>query len=151
MIGRHFSEIVGGDAYSLDKPLMDRGGGANRDLQRFTESDQGQDTGTGYCWCPTKDSSGRVLGLYMLGVGISDIKRTKPSSRAKRNFAWQWTVAADGYIDASYRYQLINRRVEEMFGKTREQLVGRDLKNSSAKGVTTMLSPVGTAPWRVRR
>ncbi|MBL8512515.1 MAG: PAS domain-containing protein [Betaproteobacteria bacterium] len=132
VIGRHYGEIVDQDAYALDKPLVDRGlSGEPVTFERFIGG--GSDSGHWYrvLLVPDKDHTGRVLGLYMLGVDISDIKHAQEALRAREE---ELRVAMDSlphpmvYIDAGYKYRLINRRVEEMFGLSREELVGRDLK-----------------------
>ncbi len=132
VIGRHYEEVLANVAHALDKPHVDRAlEGEALTFERQIDSPTGESVWYRVLLVPDQDAQGQVLGLYMLSIDVSDIKRAQESLRAREE---ELRVAMDSlphpmvYIDADYRYQLINRRVEEMFGLSREQLIGRDLK-----------------------
>ncbi|HEX4858885.1 MAG TPA: PAS domain-containing protein [Usitatibacteraceae bacterium] len=98
--------------------------------REVTHADAGR-RGMKFVLVPDIDATQRVQGVYAMGIDVTDLQVARDEIAEREN---ELRVAMDSlphpmvYLDASLRYRLINRRVEEMFGLPREQLVGRDLK-----------------------
>ncbi len=132
VIGRRYEEILESGASALEGAHIERAFlGESVTYERVVNGESAAGNWFRVLLVPDKDPEGRVLGLYMLGVDITDIRQAQEALKAREE---ELRVAMDSlphpmvYIDANYRYQLINRRVEEMFGMAREKLVNRDLR-----------------------
>jgi diguanylate cyclase (GGDEF)-like protein/PAS domain S-box-containing protein len=131
VIGKRLDDILSAEAFKADKANIERAfAGEHVTFERPYENANGER------WfrvilTPDRAADGRVPGIYVIGIDIDDTRRAQAAIEARES---ELRVAMDSlphpmvYIDANYRYQLINRRVEEMFGLGREQLLNRDLK-----------------------
>ncbi|MBL8520706.1 MAG: PAS domain-containing protein [Betaproteobacteria bacterium] len=132
VIGSHYRDVIPAPELAVDDAFLMRAlAGEKVTYERQAATRVGDLRWYRVVLVPDRDREGRQAGLYMLSIDITDIKTAQEALQAREA---ELRIAMDSlphpmvYIDASYRYQLINKRVEEMFGLTREQLVNRDLK-----------------------
>jgi diguanylate cyclase (GGDEF)-like protein/PAS domain S-box-containing protein len=132
VVGRTLAEILPAAELAADEPHIARAlAGASVTYEHRYATTDGEARWFRVMLAPDMAPGGRVLGLYVVAIDIDDTRRARETLEASEN---ELRVAMDSlphpmvYIDANYRYQLINRRVEEMFGLTRQELLNRDLK-----------------------
>ena len=79
-------------------------------------------------YLPHIDPNGKVLGVYALLV---DITGRVAAERELRENERQLRLITDNlpghfiYFDAGLRYRYVNKQVEDLFGKPREEIIGR--------------------------
>lgn len=79
---------------------------------------------------PDIGPDGHVQGLYVVGTDIHDIRTAHvelESSEAELRTAMDSLPYPMAYVDKSYRYRLVNRRLEILVGKRRDEIIGKDV------------------------
>ncbi len=79
---------------------------------------------------PDFGPNGIVQGLYVVGTDIHDIKTAQVELERRElelSNAMDSLPHPMGYFDKSYCYRLVNRSVETLLGKSRDELIGKHL------------------------
>ena len=131
VIGRTTAEVLGIEAADLAAPLVKRA------LDGYTVVYEGlvETVGAGPRWhrvrtVPDIGPNGRAQGLYVVGTDIHDIRTAHVElerSEAELRNAMDSLPYPMAYVDNTYRYRLVNRRLEALLGKSRDELIGKDL------------------------
>jgi len=132
VIGRTTEEVLGAEAARLADPHVARAlAGQTVTYERLVNNAEGQKRWFNIRTVPDMDRFGQVQGLYVVGMDIHDIKMAKETAEASEA---ELRAAMDSlpypmvYVDRDFRYRMVNKRLEAMLGKTREQLLGKDLR-----------------------
>jgi diguanylate cyclase (GGDEF)-like protein/PAS domain S-box-containing protein len=106
VIGRTAEEILGVEAAQISAPHVARAiAGETVSYERKVRAADGSERWFHIRMVPDIGYDGQVQGVYLDSIPHPMV-----------------------YIDQNYRYQLVNKRVEEMLGVPRESLLNRDLK-----------------------
>ena len=132
VVGKTTEEILGIDAARFAEPYVERAfAGETVNYERLVNSADGQARWFSVRSVPDMDKDGRVQGLYVVGIDIHDIKlaqATLESSEAELRIAMDSLPHPMVYVDRDFRYRMVNKRVEAMLGKPREELLGKNLR-----------------------
>lgn len=80
---------------------------------------------------PYRDAAGNVIGLIGISRDISDRKKAEQATRDSERLLrllMDSIPAFTAYVDASERYRWVNKVHEQWFGQTRDQIVGRTIR-----------------------
>ena len=131
VIGKTSAEILGDNAAQLAEPHVERAfKGDTVVYERLVKTANGTERWMRVRTVPDLADDGTVQGLYVVGVDIHDAKATQDALRTSET---ELRSAMDSlphpmsYIDRSFKYQLINKRLEQVLGKTREQVIGTEI------------------------
>ncbi len=132
VIGRTGLEVLGAETERIAAPYVARAiAGETVSYERLLHSFDGTARWFHIRMVPDIGFDGRVQGVYIVGMDIHEIKLAQATLETSES---ELRVAMDSiphpmvYLDRNYRYQLVNKRVEEMLGLPRDQLLNRDLK-----------------------
>ncbi len=132
VIGKTTEEILGADAVRFADPYVVKAlAGETVAYERLVDSADGQTRWHNVRTVPDMDADGCVQGLYVVGIDIHDIKlaqATLESSEAELRIAMDSLPHPMVYVDREFRYRMVNKRVEAMLGKPREELLGKNLR-----------------------
>ncbi len=133
VIGRTSEEVLGTDAARLADPFVARAlAGETVTYERLVHSADNSDRWFRIRTVPDTDPTGRVQGLYVVGMDIHDIKlaqETLQTSEAELRIAMDSLPYPMVYVDREYRYRMVNKRLEAILGKPREEILGRNLRD----------------------
>jgi diguanylate cyclase (GGDEF)-like protein/PAS domain S-box-containing protein len=130
VIGRTTEEVLGHEASELAKPFVKRAlAGETVIYERLVAT-----VDAGLRWhrvrtVPDIGSDGKTQGLYVVGTDIHDIRTAHvelAGSEAELRSAMDSLPYPMAYLDRSCHYRLVNRQLEVLIGKRREEIVGRD-------------------------
>ena len=131
VIGRTTEEVLGREAAALAAPFVKRAlGGETVVYERLVNT-----IAAGPRWhhirtVPDIGPDGKAQGLYVVGTDIHDIRMAHvvlENSEAELRSAMDSVPYPMAFIDSSYRYRLVNRQLEKLVGKSREELIGNHL------------------------
>lgn len=131
VIGKTSEEVLGREAADFAAPFVKRAlNGETVVYERLVGT-----VGAGPRWhrvrcVPDVGPNGNVQGLYVVGTDIHDIQTAHvelENREAELRSAMDSLPYPMAYIDKSYRYRLVNRPLETLVGKRREELIGKDL------------------------
>ncbi len=132
VIGRTRDEVLGIEAARLGKPYIAKAlAGETVTYERLVQLFNGDKRWFGVRAVPDVDGNGQVQGVYVVGMDIHDLKlvqATLETSEAELRIAMDSLPYPMVYVDRDYRYRMINKRVEVMLGKSRDELLGKDLR-----------------------
>ena len=128
IVGKTSAEVLGTPAAQFAAPYVERAfNGESVVYERLVKHARGRDRWIRIRTVPDFSADGVVQGIYVIGVDINDAKAIQDA--LKRNEA-ELRSAMDSfphpmsYVDSSFKFQLVNKRLEDVLGKTREQLIG---------------------------
>ena len=131
VIGRTSEEVLGREASDLAAPFVKRAlAGETVVYERLVTTIESGPRWHRVRTVPDVGPNGKVQGLYVVGTDIHEIRSAHAeleSSEAELRNAMDSLPYPMAYIDKSYRYRLVNRRLESLVGRTREELIGKDL------------------------
>ncbi len=131
VIGRTSEEVLGREAAELAAPFAKRAlAGETVVYERLVATIEAGPRWHRIRTVPDMGPNGEVQGLYVVGTDIHDIRTAHEeleSSEAELRSAMDSLPYPMAYIDKSYRYRLVNRRLETLVGKQRHELIGKDL------------------------
>jgi diguanylate cyclase (GGDEF)-like protein/PAS domain S-box-containing protein len=132
VIGRTSEEVLGTEAAAFATPFVLRAlAGETTSVERLIQVAPGNARWFHIRMVPDVAFDGRVQGIYLVGMDIHEIKLVQATlelSEAELRIAMDSIPHPMVYIDRDYRYQLLNKRVEELLGRSRDELVGKDLR-----------------------
>ena len=131
VIGRTTEEVLGRDAAELAAPYVKRAlAGETVVYERLVATIEGGPRWHRVRTVPDLGPDGKAQGLYVVGTDIHDIRSAHTElerSEAELRSAMDSLPYPMAYVDKTYQYRLVNRRLEALLGKTRDELVGKDL------------------------
>ena len=131
VIGRTTEDVLGLAAAELAAPFVKRAlAGETVEYERLVVT-----VGGGPRWhrirtVPDVGPNGVTQGLYVVGTDIHDIRTAHvelESSEVELRSAMDSLPYPMAYVDKSYCYRLVNRQLEAVIGKPREELIGKHL------------------------
>ena len=131
VIGRTTEEVLGLEAAEFAAPFVKRAlAGETVVYERLVASADGTPRWHRIRTVPDLGPDGKAQGLYVVGTDIHDIKTAHvelESSEAELRSAMDSLPYPMAYVDKSYQYRLVNRCLETLVGKHRDELIGKDL------------------------
>ena len=129
VIGKTSEEVLGNEAARLGDPYVARAiAGETVTYERPVTHPDGQRRWFRIRTVPDKASDGTVQGLYVVGMDIHDIKLAQAvleTSEAELRNAMDALPHPMAYMDKTYCYRLLNKQVESLMGKPRDELLSR--------------------------
>ena len=132
VIGKTVIEAFGNEVAEFVTPYMERAfKGEHVAYERLTNYPV---RGSRWVRCrlvPDRRDDDRVAGVYGVLTDIHDIKlaqATLESSEAELRIAMDSLPHPMVYVDRDFRYRMVNKRVEAMLGKPRDELLGKNLR-----------------------
>lgn len=134
VIGKTYMEVIGAEAAAVATPLLDRAFAGETVVYERLVSLAG--TANNKRWfriraVPDFGADGVVQGIYLVGVDIHDIKTAQDMLRtneAELRQAMDSLPYPMAYVDKALTYQFVNRTMESLMGKTRDDLVGSSMQ-----------------------
>ena len=131
VIGKTTEEVLGREAAAFAAPCVKRAlNGETVVYERLVASAGGAPRWQRIRIVPDLGPDGKTQGLYVVGTDIHDIKTAHvelENSEAELRSAMDSLPYPMAYVDKSYRYRLVNQRLETLVGKRRDELIGKDL------------------------
>ena len=131
VVGKTSAEVLGEDAARLAAPYVERAfKGETIVYERLVTFANGEQRWMRIRTAPDTLSDGTIQGIYVVGVDIHDTKlaqETLKNSEAELRLAMDSLPHPMSYIDQSFKYQLINKRLEDVLGKTRAEMIDREI------------------------
>jgi diguanylate cyclase (GGDEF)-like protein/PAS domain S-box-containing protein len=143
IIGRTSAEVLGQVAADLAVPHVERAfRGETVVYERLVSVPAGTPGVNVERWhrirtVPDFGADGCVQGIYVVGIDIHDIKTAQDvlrTNEAELRQAMDSLPYPMAYVDKSLTYQFVNRSMEAMVGKSREEMVGA--------AIPTLFSPL---------
>ena len=131
VIGRTTAEVLGREIADFATQFVKRAlGGETVVYERLIDT-----VGAGPRWyrirtVPDIGPNGTAQGLYVVGSDIHDIRTAQlelASREAELRNAMDSLPYPMAYVDRSFRYRLVNRRLELLVGKSRDEILGKDV------------------------
>lgn len=145
MLGRRVAEIVGESGYRELQPHIEAAlDGQQVTYEQVRTRPDGSKRTYHTKYLPHIDGSGEVLGCYALLV---DITERVFAERELQENERQLRLITDNlpghfiYFDAGLRYRYVNNRVEQLFGKPREDIIGRHSRDIQGEAAYKALVP----------
>ncbi len=137
IIGKTTEDILGADAATETDAYFERAiKGETVVYERLISNVQGHFRWFRVRIVPDFAVEGHVQGIYLIGIDIHDVKlaqETLTREKAELREAMDSLPYPMSYVDRQYRYQLVNRSLETLLGKTREELIDKDLQTVNAR------------------
>jgi diguanylate cyclase (GGDEF)-like protein/PAS domain S-box-containing protein len=135
VIGKPYADVIGAEAAAVASPLLDRAFAGETVVYERLVSIANASHEESKRWfriraVPDFGADGVVQGIYLVGVDIHDIKKAQEMLRANEAELRQAMDSLPypmAYIDKSLTYQFVNRTMESLMGKTRDDLVGTSM------------------------
>lgn len=131
VVGKTSGEVLGHAAAQLASPYVDRAlQGETVSYERLVKLASGDERWMRIRTVPDLGAGNAVQGIYVVGFDIHDAKNIEAAlktSEAELRLAMDSSPHSMSYVDRSFRYQLVNKQLETVLGKTREQLIGTDI------------------------
>jgi diguanylate cyclase (GGDEF)-like protein/PAS domain S-box-containing protein len=132
VIGRTSEEVLGFEAARLADPYVAKAlNGETVTYERLVLIASGEKRWFRIRTVPDIDHTSRVQGLYVVGMDIHDIKlaqETLQTSESELRSAMDSLPYPMVYLDRDFRYRMVNKRLEVILGKSREELLGKNLR-----------------------
>jgi len=132
VIGKSFREVLKPEVVEFAAPFIERAlAGETNVYERLATFVDGSQRWIRNRSVPDVAADGTVQGIYIAGIDVHDIKLVGESlkaSEAELREAMDSLPYPMAYVDAFGRYRLVNKSLEDSFGKTRDELIGRDLR-----------------------
>ncbi len=145
MRGKHMSEIIGSHAFSVSLPNIEKA--LNGTPITFVESSKDKSGKLHHLngsFLPDIDENGTVQGYYSVIMDVTELHETQmklqESERQLRQISDSVPVLIS-YVDRDLNYQFNNKRYEEMFGKTVEELKGKPISSLIGAGTSANIKP----------
>ncbi|NNE85983.1 MAG: PAS domain-containing protein, partial [Alphaproteobacteria bacterium] len=129
LIGKPVFEVVGDAGYRELQPHIEAALDGERQTFEQTRTTPDGSTRTFHStYLPEIDANGAVLGCYAL---LLDITERVNADREILENEQRLRLITDNmpghfiYFDSDLRYRLVNKGIEELFGKPREEIIGR--------------------------
>lgn len=133
IIGKRVVEIIGEPGYRELQPHIEKAlQGQKQTFEQIRTPPDGAARTMHSTYLPDVDESGEVIGCYALLVDISELVNADRESRENEQRIRLITDNLPGhfiYFDAGLRYRYVNKAVEELFGCSREEIIGRHSKD----------------------
>ncbi|MDQ4137194.1 MAG: PAS domain S-box protein, partial [Pseudomonadota bacterium] len=131
IVGRTIREILGEEAYAARRPAIEaaRGGESVR-FEAFTPRRDGSRRDTELHYLPRHGQDGAIDGFYVLVADVTERNQAERALRqSERRLSEILESMNDFYyaVDADFRFVEVNRRIEEITGKSRTELIGRPI------------------------
>jgi PAS domain S-box-containing protein len=127
--GRQLVDIMGEEGYREIQPNVEAAlNGQETTFEQVRTLPDGSKHTYDSRYLPHINPNGEVLGVYALLV---DITGRVAAERELRENESQLRLITDNlpghfiYFDAGLRYRYVNKRIEELFGKPREEIIGK--------------------------
>ena len=131
VIGKTTEEVLGREVADFAAPFVKRAlAGETVVYEQLVMSAEGAPRWQRIRTVPDLGPDGKTQGLYVGGTDIHDIKTAHmalENSEAELRSAMDSLPYPMAYVDKSYHYRLVNRRLESLVGKGRDELIGKDL------------------------
>ncbi len=131
VVGKTSGEVLGEAAAHLASPYVERAlQGETVSYERLVKLANGAERWMRIRTVPDLGTDNAVQGIYVVGFDIHDAKNIEEAlktSEAELSLAMDSSPHPMSYIDRSFRYQLVNKQLEKVLGKKREQLIGADI------------------------
>lgn len=131
IIGKTSAEVLGTDAAQFAAPYVERAlNGETVVYERQVKHALGKARWIRVRTVPDFSADGVVQGIYVVGVDIDDAKAVQDAlktNEAELRSAMDSFPHPMSYVDSAFKYRLVNKRLEDALGKTREQLIGLPL------------------------
>jgi len=145
IIGRTMREVQGKTGYSQVGPHVKTAlGGAEVTFEQKPLSHDGVERHYQTTYLPDKDQDGKVIGVYILLVDITERKQSEIVLRDNEHRLRLITdnvAAAIIYFDADQRYQFVNKAAEEILGRLGEEIIGRPLLDVQGEAAYSQIKP----------
>ena len=145
IIGRTMLEVQGEAGYSqISAHVQTALGGEEMTFEQRRISPDGQQLHFQTTYLPDIDQDGKVNGVYVLLVDITERKQAEFVLRDNEQRMRLITDNVAGgvfYIDADHRYQFVNKGAEQMFGRARVDIVGERVNDIQGPAVTSQVMP----------
>ncbi len=132
VIGKSFREVLKPEVVEQAAPYVERAlAGETNVYERLATFADGSKRWIRNRSVPDIAANGKVQGIYIAGIDIHDIKMSGESlkaSEAELRAAMDSLPYPMAYMDRGGRYRMVNKSLEVAFGKTREQLIDKDLR-----------------------
>ncbi len=145
VIGKRLADILDPDVYRSLVPYLEKAlAGEQVTFERERTAPDGRRLIFQSTYLPHIDEQGRVLGCYVVSVDVTERKRAETESRENEQRLRLITdnvAATIIYFDAAERYQFVNKGTEEIYGISRDEIVGRTLLEVQGDDGYTKISP----------
>ena len=146
VIGKTAEEVLGHQAAALATPFVKRAiSGETVVYERLVPTAEAGPRWHRVRAVPDIGLSGKVQGLYVVGTDIHEIRlahQELENSEAELSSAMDSLPYSMAYVDKSYCYRLVNRRLESLLGKRRDELIGKDLLTVLGQDTFNEVKPV---------
>ncbi|HEV2604361.1 MAG TPA: PAS domain S-box protein [Microvirga sp.] len=141
ILGRTIREVLGDEAYAARRDAIDAAlRGESVRFETFTPMPGGERRDTDIHYLPRRLSDGTLDGFYVLVSDISDRKGAEAALRESEARLSDILESMNDFyyaLDADFRFIEANRRIEEITGKARSELIGRTIWEAFPKAAGT--------------
>jgi diguanylate cyclase (GGDEF)-like protein/PAS domain S-box-containing protein len=131
IIGKGPVEVIGEEAAAHNRPYRARAlAGHQVAYERLVTLPGGGKRWHRFKLAPDFAFDGKMRGLYVIGTDIHEFKTAQAAlevSEAELRHALDSLPYPMAYVDRSLRYRYVNKMIERYAGKTKEELVDKDL------------------------
>ncbi len=150
IIGKHISEIMDDAMYQSLVPYLKTAlCGEEVTFERERIGLDGKQRIFQVTYLPHVGQDGRVLGCYVLSVDVTERKQAETEAHeneARLRLITDNVAATIIYVDADGRYQFVNKATEELYGRPRDEIIGRTMREVRGEaGYNQILPHVQTA------
>ena len=151
LIGKRVSDVVGASGFREIEPFLDAAlAGEQVTFEQVRELPDGTKRSFHSKYIPHIDGDGQAQGVYVVLVDITERVEAERELRSSVDTLHLVTDNLPGhfiYLDAERRYRFINRGIEELFGKPREEIIGRTSREIQGEAVYRGLVPQLERAW----
>ena len=131
IIGKTPEEVVGPTAAAHNRPYRERAlAGEDVFYERLVTLPDGSQRWHRVKQAPDFGPDGKLRGIYVIGTDIHEVKTAQAAletSEAEMRHALDSLPYPMAYVDHSLRYRYVNKMIERYSGRTREELIDKDL------------------------
>jgi diguanylate cyclase (GGDEF)-like protein/PAS domain S-box-containing protein len=131
IIGRTPAEVVGHEASEHNRPYREQAlAGKPVFYERLVTLPDGSKRWHRVKQAPDFGPDGKLRGIYVIGTDIHELKAAQAAlevSEAELRHALDSLPYPMAYVDRTLRYRYVNKMIERYSGKTKEELVDKDL------------------------
>jgi diguanylate cyclase (GGDEF)-like protein/PAS domain S-box-containing protein len=132
VIGKNSYEVLGIEAATLATPHVERAFAGEKVIyERLVTLPDGDKRWFRIHTVPDFAENQEIQGIYVVGIDIHDVKLAQEQlarEKAELIEAMDSLPYPMATVDRNFRYQMVNRNLEHRMGKTRDQLLNRDMK-----------------------
>jgi PAS domain S-box-containing protein len=145
LIGKPVVEVVGEAGYRELQPYIEAAlDGERQTFEQSRPTPDGSKRTFHSTYLPEIGANGEVLGCYAL---LLDITERVNAERELLENEQRLRLITDNmpghfiYFDTDMRYRLVNKGIEELFGKPREEIIGRHSREIQGDAIYDSLAP----------